>query len=184
MRPNPLVWNYDIESAFKTLTTKLITAPPIGNPSDCLPFLLWSYMKLTEIPLVCLFSPRGKCSPISYYIQKLELNSRTSTLPLSNSNHCYSSVGHRRDSYRVFFTSVCLSLYCGTRELILHTTLNMLVDWSLMKYCFPLQMSLLSHGNSLNPALLLPSPTDETPHDCITTSISWLVHIQIYKKHL
>ena len=73
MRPNPLVWNYDIESAFKTLTTKLITAPPIGNPSDCLPFLLWSYMKLTEIPLVCLFSARGKCSPISYYIQKLEL---------------------------------------------------------------------------------------------------------------
>lgn len=37
-------------------------------------------------------------------------------------------------------------------------------------YCFPLQMSLLSHGNSLNPFLLLPSPTDETPHDCITTS--------------
>lgn len=37
-------------------------------------------------------------------------------------------------------------------------------------YCFPLQMSFLSHGNSLNPATFLTSPTDETPHDCITTS--------------
>ena len=128
-------------------------------------------MKLTEIPLECLFSPRGKCSPNSYYSQKLELIIPGHPPCLSNSNHGYSSVRHRRDSYRVFFTSVCPSHYCGIRELILHTKLNLLVDWSLMKsYCFPLQMSLLSHGNSLNPAILLPSPTNETTHEWITTS--------------